>query len=43
MLYKEAARVLRSQGILAIIEFKKIDGPPGRGLFHGEKALARRA
>lgn len=26
---KEAARVLKPQGLLAIIEFKKIDGPPG--------------
>ncbi len=26
---KEAGRVLKSQGSLAIIEFKKIDGPPG--------------
>jgi len=26
---KEAKRVLKSQGTLAIIEFKKIDGPPG--------------
>jgi ubiquinone/menaquinone biosynthesis C-methylase UbiE len=26
---KEAARVLKPHGLLAIIEFKKIDGPPG--------------
>ncbi len=26
---KEAARVLKPNGLLAIIEFKKIDGPPG--------------
>ncbi len=26
---KEAARVLRPEGILAVIEFKKMEGPPG--------------
>ena len=26
---KEAARVLKPHGLLAVIEFKKIDGPPG--------------
>jgi ubiquinone/menaquinone biosynthesis C-methylase UbiE len=26
---KEAARVLKTGGILAVLEFKKIDGPPG--------------
>ena len=26
---KEAARVLRPEGMLAVIEFKKIEGPPG--------------
>ena len=26
---KEAVRVLKPNGLLAIIEFKKIDGPPG--------------
>lgn len=26
---KEAARVLRPQGVLAVIEFNKVDGPPG--------------
>jgi ubiquinone/menaquinone biosynthesis C-methylase UbiE len=26
---KEAARVLKPHGLLAIIEFKKVDGPPG--------------
>jgi len=26
---REAARVLRPQGVLAVIEFNKVDGPPG--------------
>jgi ubiquinone/menaquinone biosynthesis C-methylase UbiE len=26
---KEISRVLREQGVLAILEFKKVDGPPG--------------
>ena len=26
---KEAARVLKEDGLLAVVEFKKIDGPPG--------------